>query len=79
MRSIVTTLMSSAYYDILNIINRITMKNPKTVCMDHNLFSYQAQKGAEVMAKAIADDIWNILNTFDVKPLHERVADYLKM
>lgn len=34
-------------------------------------------KGAEVMAQAIAEDILHILNTASVRPLHERVAEYL--
>ena len=53
------------------------MRNPRKVCRDHNLYSYQAQKGAEAMAQAIAEDILVILNTTDVRPLHERVAEYL--
>lgn len=54
------------------------MRNPKEVCKDHNLNSYQAQKGAELMMRAIVEDITTILNTANVRPLHERVAEYLK-
>ena len=53
------------------------MRNPKTLLKQHNLYSYQAQKGAEVMMQAITEDILTILNTTDVRPLHERVAEYL--
>ena len=55
------------------------MRNPKQLLKEHNLFSYQAQKGAEVMAQAIAEDILHILNTTNVKPIHERVAEYINL
>ena len=55
------------------------MKSPKQVCRDHNLYSYQAQKGAEVMAAHITEEILAILNTASVRPLHERVAEYLNI
>lgn len=54
------------------------MRNPKQLLRQHNLYSYQAQKGAEVMMRAIAEDILAILNTANVRPLHERVAEYIK-
>ena len=55
------------------------MRNPKTLLRQHNLYSYQAQKGAEIMMQAITEDILTILNTTDVRPLHERVAEYLNI
>lgn len=55
------------------------MRNPKTLLKEHSLFSYQAQKGAEVMANAIAEDILHILNTTDIRPVHERLAEYINI
>ena len=52
------------------------MRNPKTLCRDHSLYSYQALKGAELMAQAITEDILAILNTASTKPLYERIAEY---
>lgn len=55
------------------------MRSPKNVCKEHNLYSYQALKGAEVMANAIAEDILHILNTTEVRPVHERLAEYINI
>lgn len=55
------------------------MKNPKSVCKEHNLYSYQAQKGAEAYMQAVAEDITTILATASVRPLHERIAEYIKI
>lgn len=55
------------------------MRNPKTLLKEHNIFTYQAQKGAEIMANAIAEDILHILNTTDVRPIHERLAEYINL
>lgn len=54
------------------------MRSAKKLCKEHNLSSYQAQKGAELALRVMAEDIWKILNTFSTIPLHERVAEYLK-
>lgn len=53
------------------------MRNPKQLLKEHNIFTYQAQKGAEIMANAIAEDILTILNTTNIRPLHERIAEYI--
>lgn len=53
------------------------MRNPKQVLRQHNISTYQSIKGAEIMANAIAEDILTILNTASVKPLHERIAEYI--
>ena len=55
------------------------MRNPKQLLKEHNIFTYQAQKGAEIMANAIAEDILHILNTTDVRPIHERLAEYIDL
>ena len=39
------------------------MKEPKQVCRDINLYSYQAYKGAEAMAEDIRKDMLAILVT----------------
>ena len=52
------------------------MKNPKTVCKEHGLHGLQAQRGAELMAQAIAEDVLHILMSYDVRPIHERIAQY---
>lgn len=53
------------------------MRNPKQLCKEHSLSSYQALKGAEVMAQAIAEDIKQIMLTTSTKPVVERIKDYL--
>ena len=53
------------------------MRNPKQLCKEHNLYSYQALKGAEVMAQAIAEDIRQIIFTTSTRPVVERINEYL--
>ena len=55
------------------------MRNPKQLLKEHNLFSYQAQKGAEAYMQAVAEDITTILATASVRPLHERIAEYINI
>lgn len=54
------------------------MKDPKRLCQEHGLRSYQAQKAAAIMAQTIAEDVLHILQTYSVRPLHERIAEYFK-
>lgn len=53
------------------------MRNAKQLCMERGIYAHIGIKGAEVMAQAIAEDIWQMLNTASVKPLHERMAEYI--
>jgi len=53
------------------------MRDPKKLCREHGLRSYQAERAAELMAQAIAEDVLHILNTYDVRPVHERLAEYI--
>jgi hypothetical protein len=55
------------------------MRNPKTVCREHGLYSFQAMRGAEAMMRAISEDVLHILLTTDVRPIHERVAEYFNL
>lgn len=55
------------------------MRDPKKICKEHGLRSYQAEKAAALMAQAIAEDVLHILNTYDVRPIHERIYQYLKI
>lgn len=54
------------------------MRNPKKTCMEHGIYAHIGVKGAEVMAQAIAEDILHILQTTSQRPIHERIAEYLK-
>jgi len=53
------------------------MPKPKALCKEHGLHGAQAEKAAELMAKEITTDILNIVNTFDTKPMYERIIEYL--
>lgn len=55
------------------------MRDPKKLCREHGLRSYQAERAAELMAQAIAEDVLHILNTYDVRPVHERLAEYINL
>ena len=55
------------------------MKDPKTICKEHNLYSYQAQKGAELMAEYIKDQLVGIIQTDDTMPLQERIKKFFNL
>ena len=55
------------------------MRDPRQVCRDSGLYSYQAMKGAELMAARIAEDINRLLFSDSPRPLHERVAEYFSL
>lgn len=52
------------------------MRNPRNICKEHNLYSYQAHKGAEAMADAIRGDVERILTTPSEKTIYEQLNDY---
>lgn len=54
----------------------VTMRNTKILLKKHGLNSHEATRAAEIMADAIADDVLRILNTCDIRPVHERIAEY---
>lgn len=55
------------------------MKNPRTFCKEHNLYSYQAYKGAELMAEYIKDQLIGIIQTDDTMPLSERIEKFFNL
>lgn len=59
------------------------MKDPKQLCREHNLYSYQAQKGAELMAEYIKDEVRRIMttptNSAVYEPLSERIEKFFNM
>ena len=57
----------------------IDMKDPKVICRDHNLNSYQARKGAEAMADAIRQDIEAILTTPSDKTVAAQIKEYFRL
>lgn len=54
----------------------VTMRNTKILLKKHGLNSHEATRAAEIMADAIADDVLRILNTCDIRPVYERIAEY---
>ena len=55
------------------------MKNPRQICREHNLNSYQAQKGAEVMADHIREEVERIMTTPSDKTVYEQLREYFGM
>lgn len=56
-----------------------TMKDPKKVCKEHNLTSYQAYKAAELMAETIKRDVAAILTTPSDKTIYEQLKEYFEL
>lgn len=55
------------------------MKDARTICHQHGIYEKRAIQAAELMAQAIADDLQALLIDNNVRPLHERVAEYLEL
>ena len=55
------------------------MRDARTVCHEHDIYEHRAIRAAEVMAQAIADDLQAMLLQDRIRPLHERLADYLNI
>ena len=55
------------------------MRNPRQVCRDHNLWSYQALKGAEVMAKYITEEVERIMTTPSNRTVYEQLEEFFDM
>ena len=55
------------------------MKDPKQICREHNLNSYQAQKGAELMARHITEEVWKMMTTPSDKTVYEQLREYFGM
>lgn len=55
------------------------MKNPRQICKEHNLFSYQAYKGAELMTEYIKQQLIGIIQTDDTMPLSERIKKFFNL
>jgi len=55
------------------------MKDPKLTCKDHNLYSYQAYKGAEVMAETIRQDVADILTTPRQETIYSQLKKYFDL
>lgn len=54
------------------------MRNPKQVCRDRNLWSYQAHKGAEVMAEYIAGEVERIMTTPSKRTVYEQLKEFFE-
>lgn len=55
------------------------MDEPKKVCRDVNLYSYQSYKGAEAMADKIKEDVLRILTTPSEKTIYQQLKDYFQL
>ena len=55
------------------------MRDARTLCLEHNIYERKAIQAAELVAQAIADDLQALLIDNNVRPLHERVAEYIKV
>ena len=52
------------------------MKSPRQICKEHNLWSYQSYKGAELIAEIIKNDVSAILTTPSDKTIYEQLKEY---
>lgn len=55
------------------------MKDARTICHAHGIYERRAIQAAELVAQAIAEDLQALLIDNNVRPLHERVAEYLEL
>jgi hypothetical protein len=55
------------------------MKDPKKLCKEHNLTSYQAYKAAELMAETIKRDVAAILTTPSDRKIYEQLKEYFTL
>lgn len=55
------------------------MKDPKQVCREHNIYSYQAYKGAELMAGEIRENMQRILTTPSSSTVYEQLKEYFNL
>ena len=55
------------------------MKDARTICHAHGIYEKRAIQAAELVANAIADDLQALLLRESNRPLHERVAEYIKV
>ena len=60
-------------------VKSMNMKDARTICHAHGIYERRAIQAAELMAQAIADDLQALLIDNNVRPLHERVAEYIKV
>lgn len=54
------------------------MRDPRTMCHEHNIYEHRAIEAAELMAQAIIDDLQAMLLHDSVRPLHERLNEYIE-
>ena len=55
------------------------MRDARTVCIEHNIYEHRAIDAAQLMAQVIADDLQAMLLQDHVRPLHERLAEYIDL
>ena len=54
------------------------MRDVRKVCHDHNIYEHRAIWAAEMMQQIIIEDLQTMLLHDTVRPLHERLAEYIK-
>ena len=54
------------------------MRDPRTLCHDNGIYEHRAIHAAELMALAIAEDLQAMLLHDAVRPLHERLNEYIE-
>ena len=55
------------------------MKDPKKLCKEHNLYSYQAYKGADVMAEYIKREVERIMTTPSERTVYSQLEEFFGM
>lgn len=53
------------------------MRDARKLCQEHNIYEKKAIHAAELMALAITEDLQAMLLHDAVRPLHERLNDYI--
>lgn len=55
------------------------MKEPRLICKEHNLYSYQAQKGAELMAEYIRREVERIMTTPSERTVYSQLEEFFEL
>ena len=53
------------------------MKDARTVCHEHDIYEHRAIHAAEIMRQVIIDDLQAMMLQDRIRPLHERLAEYI--
>lgn len=55
------------------------MTDPRVLCHQNGIYEKRAIQAAQLTAQAIADELQALLIDNSIRPLHERVAEYINI